>query len=119
MKLEKVPNDLPPSSAWLFPDYKFEQMNPHDYANVIIERTLGRGSWEQIRWLFEQYDHKVISRWVRQHGYRRLGKRAFHYWRWMLGITEYRRPPWERRRGTSKSNLTGSDKNNLLLRKRR
>ena len=88
-------NDLPPSTAWLFPEYKFDQMNSREYVNVIIERTLGRGSWEQIRWLFDRYDRPRISQWVQRHGYRRLDKRAFHYWRWMLGIIEYRRPPWE------------------------
>lgn len=89
-------NDLPQSSAWLFPDYEFARMNSHDYANVIIERVLSRGSWEQIRWLFAQYERRLIREWIQQHGYRRLDKRVFHYWRWMLGITHYRVPPWER-----------------------
>ncbi|MCP4428644.1 MAG: hypothetical protein GY803_29510 [Chloroflexi bacterium] len=70
-------------------------MNTRDYASVIIERTLARGSWEQIRWLFDHYERDKISQWVRRHGYRRLDKRAFHYWRWMLGITNYHIPPWE------------------------
>ncbi len=88
-------NDLPASTAWLFPEYAFDQMNTRDYANVIIERTLERGSWKQIRWLFSRYNRQEISNWVRRYGYRRLNKRAFHYWRWMLGITEYRVPLWE------------------------
>jgi hypothetical protein len=33
---------------------------------------------------------------VRAHGYRRLDKRAFNYWRNMLGIKRYTVPPWER-----------------------
>jgi hypothetical protein len=87
--------DLPPSSAWLFPEYIFDRMNTRDYANVIIERILDRGSWDQIRWLLESYGRPTIGEWVKLHGYRRLNKRAFHYWCWMLGITEYRKPPWE------------------------
>jgi len=47
-------------------------MNSRDYVNVIIERTLGRGSWEQIRWLFDRYDRPIISQWVQWHGYRRI-----------------------------------------------
>lgn len=95
MDAQSIPKDLPQSTAWLFPEYQFDQMNSHDYANVIIERTLGRGSWEQIRWLFDRYDRHIIGQWVQQHGYRRLDKRPFHYWCWMLGITEYHKPPWE------------------------
>jgi hypothetical protein len=90
-------NDLPPSTAWLFPEYAFDRMNTRDFANVIIERTLDRGSWEQIRWLLNRYERHVINDWVRFHGYRRLDKRAFRYWCWMLGLSEYRTPPWEKR----------------------
>lgn len=90
-------NNLPPSTAWLFPEYPFAQMDTHNYANVIIERVLARGSWEQIRWLFDQYERDTIKQWVQQHGYRRLDKRAFHYWCWMLGVTDYQIPPWEQR----------------------
>ncbi len=96
MIAKTIANDLPPSAAWLFPEYVFSQMNSNDYANVIIERTLERGSWEQIRWLFDRYDRELIKEWVRRHGYRRLNKRAFHYWRWMLGLADYCVPPWER-----------------------
>lgn len=94
--MKTATNNLPPSMAWLFPEYNFEQMTAYDYASVIIERTLARGSWAQIRWLFDQYDRDEIRQWVQQHGYRRLDKRAFHYWRWMLGITEYHIPMWQR-----------------------
>ena len=92
--MKTTTTDLPSSAAWLFPEHTFAQMDTDGYATVIIERTLARGSWAQIRWLFEQYDRPVIAGWVRQHGYRRLDKRAFHYWRWMLGINDYRKPPW-------------------------
>ncbi len=95
MCTEIITPDLPSSTAWLFPEYRFNQMNSGDYVNVIVERILGRGSWAQIRWLFDRYDRPIIAQWVQRHGYRRLDKRAFHYWRWMLGITEYRKPPWE------------------------
>ena len=42
MSIEIAPNGLPLSSAWLFPEYDFAQMNPDEYAGVIMERILNR-----------------------------------------------------------------------------
>lgn len=95
MLLEIAPNGLPKSSAWLFPEYEFARMNPDEYAGVVIERILERGSWAEIRWVLERYGKRVVAKWIRQHGYRRLDRRAFDYWRWMLGIKRYKMPPWE------------------------
>jgi hypothetical protein len=96
MAVELAPNGLPASSAWLFPEYEFARMNTDEYTGVIIERILDRGSWAEIRWLLETYDKRKIAKWVRAHGYRRLDRRAFAYWRDMLGIKRYTMPPWEK-----------------------
>ena len=96
MSMELAPNGLPQSSEWLFPEYEFARMNPDDYAGVVIERILDRGSWAEIRWLLDRYGERAIARWVREHGYRRLDRRAFTYWRDMLGIKRYKVPPWEK-----------------------
>lgn len=94
MTIELAANGLPQSSEWLFPEYDFEAMNVTDYAGVVIERILERGSWAEIRWLLDSYGKPRIAAWVSRHGYRLLDPRAFHYWRWMLGVAEYRVPPW-------------------------
>lgn len=91
-----APNGLPVSSEWLFPEYDFARMEPTEYAGVIIERILDRGSWAEIRWLVDTYGKRGIAQWVRAHGYRRLDPRAFNYWRTMLGIKRYQVPPWEK-----------------------
>ena len=96
MTVEVAPNGLPKTSEWLFPEYDFERMNPDGYAGVVIERVLDRGSWDEIRWLMDHYGKRNVAQWVRQHGYRRLDRRAFAYWRWMLGIKRYTVPPWEK-----------------------
>ncbi len=96
MSVELAPNGLPQSSQWLFPEYEFVRMNPDEYANVVIERILNRGSWAEIRWLLERYGKRGVAKWVRAHGYRRLDPRAFNYWRNMLDIKRYKVPPWER-----------------------
>ncbi len=95
MSIQLAPNGLPASSVRLFPEYDFARMNPDHYAGVIMERVLDRGSWAEIRWLLETYGKREIAKWVRAHGYRRLDKCAFNYWRNMLDIKRYTVPPWE------------------------
>ena len=96
MSIELAANGLPNTSEWLFPEYDFAQMNPEEYAGVVIERVLDRGSQEEIFWLFEQYGKRRVTTWVRQHGYRLLNWSAFQHWRTALGIKRYRVPAWER-----------------------
>jgi hypothetical protein len=87
-------NQLPSDTAWLFPEYKFESMNLEDYSGVIIERILERGSWGQMRWLFETYGEALIADWVQKHGFRLLSKRSFALWRISLDIDDYSVPDW-------------------------
>lgn len=87
-------NNLPMDSAWLFPEYDFENMNLEDYQGVIIERILERGTWAQTRWLFKSYGETKVAEWVRKHGFRLLSKRSFALWRLSLRIKEYYAPPW-------------------------
>ena len=91
-----APNGLPKTSDWLFPEYDFARMNPDEYAGVVIERILDRGSQEEIGWLFRKYGKPTIVKWIRRHRYRLLNWSAFQHWRTMLGIKRYRVPPWER-----------------------
>ncbi len=96
MPIELAPNGLPQSTDWLFPEYEFARMNTEEYAGVVLERILDGGSWDEIRWLFDHYGKRTVTKWVREHGYRLLSLRAFKYWCDMLGIKRYKVPPWER-----------------------
>lgn len=87
-------NQLPFDSAWLFPEYDFEAISLRDHRGVIIERILERGSWEQIRWLFNTFGEELVAKWVKEHGFRLLSKRSFALWRLTLGITDYKAPQW-------------------------
>jgi hypothetical protein len=87
-------NDLPDSSAWLFPEYDFESMDLERHSGVIIERLLERGTWPQVRWLFATYGEARVANWVRLHGFRLLSKRSFALWRLALSIADYVAPDW-------------------------
>ena len=90
----RAENHLPADAAWLFPEYDFETMDPDHHRGVIIERTLERGSWEQLRWLFATYGEDEVAAWVRRHGFRLLSKRSFALWRLVLDVTESEAPEW-------------------------
>lgn len=86
---------LPKSFARLFQDYEFEQMDVDSYANIIIERTLELGTWEQLHWLFHYYGVQRIIEHIKRYGHRRLSKVTFNYWCKLLDIKEYRQAPFE------------------------
>jgi hypothetical protein len=68
---------LPASIAGLFPEYRFESMDAEAYESVIIERVLERGTWPELRWLFDRYGETRIADWLRRHGFRLLSRRSF------------------------------------------
>lgn len=88
--------ELPEDSAWLFPEYKFENIQLDSHKAVIIERILERGTWEQLRWLFATYGEAEVAEWVRVHGFRLLSKRSFALWRLTLDVEDYFAPDWAR-----------------------
>ncbi len=94
MSTTLAPNGLPQSTDWLFPEYEFARMNPDEYAGVVIERILDRGSWPEINWLFDFYGEGHITEWVRQHGFRLLSPRSFALWRLNLNIENFIAPDW-------------------------
>jgi len=81
-------NQLPADSSWLFPEYLFQEMNLDEYASVIIERILEKGSWAQLRWLFVTYGEPELTEWVRQSGFRLLSKRSFALWRIVFDLQD-------------------------------
>ena len=91
-----APPELPAATAWLFPEYDFAAIVPETYADVIIERILERGSWDELRWLFARYGEPRVREWVRDHGFRLLSKRSFALWRLALDVQDYVAPDWAR-----------------------
>ena len=85
---------IPSGMKWMFPEYDFQEMRVDSHQFVIIERVLERGSWEQLRWLFNTYGEKAVAEWVQNHGFRLLSKRSFALWRLALGIREFKAPDW-------------------------
>ena len=82
-----------------FHEYDTSQLNFTRDANLIIQRTLEFGPWEEIRWLFEVYGGKRIRLFLREYGERWLKPITFHYWRKLLGIRKWKTSPFATPKG--------------------
>jgi hypothetical protein len=86
----RIPVGLKP----YFQEYNLARLNIDNDANIIIQRTLEFGTWDEIRWLFETYRSKRIRLFVREHGERLLKPVTFNYWRKLLGIRKWKKSPF-------------------------
>jgi len=85
-----IPDGLRPH----FQEYDSEALDLQRDANLIIQRTLEYGTWEEIRWLYGVYGASRIRSFVQERGERLLSAVTFNYWRKLLGISRWRRSPF-------------------------
>lgn len=86
----QIPAGLKP----YFQEYDIARLDITRDANLIIQRVLEFGTWDEIRWLFKTYRSKRIRLFLRQHGDRWLKPVTFTYWRKLLGIRRWRKSPF-------------------------
>ncbi|MDP1544871.1 MAG: hypothetical protein Q8L87_02530 [Anaerolineales bacterium] len=84
-----------------FQEYDVARLDIDRDANLIIQRVLEFGTWNEIRWLFETYRSKRIRLFLRGYGERGLKPVTFNYWRKLLGIRRWKKHPFP----TSKKEL--------------
>ena len=82
-----------------FQEYDIAKLNITRDANLIIQRVLEFGTWDEIRWLFEIYRSKRIRLFLRTYGERWLKPVTFHYWRKLLGIRRWKKSPFPTAKG--------------------
>ena len=87
-------SDLPVSTAWLFPEYNFADMDVRKHRYVIMERILERGAWNEINWLFDRYHTRGVRAWIRRWGFRALSRHSFALWKLVLNIRRFDTPTW-------------------------
>lgn len=86
INLSAIPSTLQP----YFQEYDLAALELHRDANLIIQRTLEFGTWDEIRWLFQVYTRKRIRLFLREHGERLLKPVTFNYWRKLLGLRRWK-----------------------------
>ena len=82
-----------------FQEYDPEQLDLAGQADLIIQRTLEFGDWEDLRWLFATYGLKRIRLFLRQRGERWLRPPVFNYWRKLLRIRKWEKSPFPTAKG--------------------
>jgi len=89
-----------PSGLWLrFQEYDVRTLDFARDANLIIQRTLAHGTWDEVPWLFGAYGGPRICTFVRERGERLLSRVTFNYWRKLLGVHQWRRWPFPTAKG--------------------
>jgi len=90
---------IPAGLVPYFQEHDPAALNLQDDADLILQRTLEYGTWEEVRWLFGIYGAPRVRRFVREHGERWLSKVAFNYWRKLLRIRRWQQSPLPTPRG--------------------
>jgi hypothetical protein len=91
----QIPSGLKP----YFQEYDITQLDMTRDANLIIQRVLEFGTWDELRWLFETYRSKRIRLFLREHGERWLKPVTFYYWRKLLGVRRWKKSPFPAAKG--------------------
>ena len=84
--MQRIPlsRQIPVALKPYFQEYDIAQLDVTRDANLIIQRVLEFGTWDEIRWLFEIYRGNRIRLFLREHGERGLKPITFNYWRKLL-----------------------------------
>jgi hypothetical protein len=91
----QIPKGLKP----YFQEYDIKRLDIARDANLIIQRVLEFGTWDEIRWLFETYQSKRVRIFLRERGVRLLKPVTFNYWRKVLGIRRWKKSSFPTAKG--------------------
>ncbi|MBN1147942.1 MAG: hypothetical protein JXA78_11860 [Anaerolineales bacterium] len=91
--------EIPPGLLPHFQEYDPANLDLERDSNLIIQRALEFGNWEETRWLFRVYGAKRIRAFLRQHGERWLPPTVFNYWRKLLKIEHWQSSPFPTPKG--------------------
>lgn len=90
---------IPPGLWPHFQEYDPDRLDMKRDADLIIQRTLEFGTWNEVRWLFAAYGRQRIAAFLRQWGERQLSPVTFNYWRKLLGISNWQTSPFPTAKG--------------------
>jgi hypothetical protein len=85
-----IPENLHP----YFQEYDVKQIDLAEQADLVIQRILEFGDWEDLRWLFFTYRVKRVLLFLKQHGERWLCPPVFNYWCKLIRIRKWQKSPF-------------------------
>jgi hypothetical protein len=92
-------DNIPDGLRIYFQEYNLDDLRLKRDANLIIERTLEFGTWEELRWLLRTYGARRIRWYLRHFGVRGLRPATFNYWRRLLRLRGWHRTPFPTPKG--------------------
>jgi hypothetical protein len=98
-KAAALPTQIPPGLHSHFPEYDVSELDLINDANLIIQRTLEFGTWDETRWMFAVYGSQRIRIFLQYYGERMLRPVVFNYWRKLLRIRKWRHSPFPTPKG--------------------
>ena len=78
--MEMTAKGIPVSLRPYFQEYNLDDLDPAQDAFTVIERTLGRGNRDELRWLFSHYGEERLATWLQTVGWRSLPRRRLLFW---------------------------------------
>jgi hypothetical protein len=94
-KTQEIPAGLKP----YFQEYDPAALDLRGAADLVIQRTLEFGTWDEVRWLFSLYGYPRIRIFLSQRGERTLSPVAFNYWRKLFKLDRWRGSPFPTPKG--------------------
>jgi hypothetical protein len=92
---DQIPEGLHP----YFQEYDLARLRLDADADLIIQRALEFGTWDEVRWLFSTYGKRRIRLFLRKRGARWLSPVTFNYWRQLLGVKSWQSSPFPTAKG--------------------
>lgn len=92
-------NQIPEGLRTYFQEYDPAKLDLERDADLIVQRALEFGTWDEVRWLFETYGKQRIRTFLRERGERWLSSVTFNYWRRLLGVKSWRSSPFPTAKG--------------------
>jgi hypothetical protein len=87
-------NSIPIALRLFFQDYDIDSLQVERDANLILQRTLEFGNWDDMRWLLQTYGKERIRVFLREFGERMLRPSTFNYWRKLFGLRRWKHSPF-------------------------
>ncbi|OGO26962.1 MAG: hypothetical protein A2Z16_13365 [Chloroflexi bacterium RBG_16_54_18] len=99
MTERKRTNQIPQGLWPYFQEYDPARLDLEVDTDLIIQRALEFGTWDEVRWLFATYGKRRIRNFLRERGERLLSPVTFNYWRRLLEVKSWTSSPFPTAKG--------------------
>lgn len=85
---------MPRGAEQLFWDYPGQSLSLDTDRDLVVERILSAGTWEQVKWLRRQVGDAWLADWITGRQGRGLDARRLRFWQVVLRIDKKQVDAW-------------------------